>query len=62
MAWSASAWGHSVLRATDLSTHLILARDPILLALRDTLTPGVFLALPAATRLLAEAVAEIGIA
>jgi hypothetical protein len=54
--------GEDLLRATDVTTHLALTRNPLLLALRDTLTPVLFASLPAAAHRLAESLAEMNVA
>ena len=54
--------GEDLLRATDLTTHLALTRNPFLAALRDALTPIVFASLPIAARRLAQALAEMNVA
>jgi hypothetical protein len=54
--------GEALLRTTDLTTRLALTRNPLLLALRDALTPIVFSALPASAHRLAESLAELNIA
>ena len=54
--------GEDLLRATDLTTHLALTRNPLLLALRDTLTPALFASLPVAAHRLAESLAEMNVA
>ncbi|HEX6482987.1 MAG TPA: FAD-dependent monooxygenase [Ktedonobacteraceae bacterium] len=54
--------GEALLRATDLTTHLALTRNPLLLALRDALTPILFSSLPVAAQRLAQTLAEINIA
>jgi 2-polyprenyl-6-methoxyphenol hydroxylase-like FAD-dependent oxidoreductase len=54
--------GDALLRATDLTTHLALTRNPILVALRDALTPVVFASLPTAARRLAQSLGELNVA
>jgi hypothetical protein len=54
--------GDALLRATDLTTHLALTRNPILSALRDALTPMLFSSLPVAAHRLAESLAEMNVA
>jgi 2-polyprenyl-6-methoxyphenol hydroxylase-like FAD-dependent oxidoreductase len=54
--------GESLLRATDLTTHLALTRNPILVALRDALTYAVFAALPVSARRLAQSLGEMNVA
>jgi 2-polyprenyl-6-methoxyphenol hydroxylase-like FAD-dependent oxidoreductase len=54
--------GDALLRATDLTTHLALTRNPVLAALRDALTPVVFAALPVAARRLAQSLGEMNVA
>jgi 2-polyprenyl-6-methoxyphenol hydroxylase-like FAD-dependent oxidoreductase len=54
--------GEALLRATDLTTHLALTRNPVLAALRDALTPVVFASLPIAARRLAQSLGETNVA
>ena len=54
--------GEALLRTTDLTTRLALTRNPLLLALRDALTPILFSSLPPAAHRLAESLAELNIA
>lgn len=54
--------GEALLRSTDLTTRLALTRNPLLLALRDALTPMLFSSLPPAAHRLAESLAELNIA
>ena len=54
--------GEDLLRATDLTTHLALTRNPLLLALRDRLTPVLFASLPVAAHRLAQSLAEMNVA
>ena len=54
--------GEALLRGTDRATRLALTRNPLLLALRDALTPILFSSLPPAAHRLAEAFAELNIA
>lgn len=54
--------GEALLRATDLTTHIALTRNPFLLALRDALTPLLFSSLPVAAHRLTESLAELNIA
>ncbi|HEX6554670.1 MAG TPA: FAD-dependent monooxygenase [Ktedonobacteraceae bacterium] len=54
--------GEALLRSTDLTTRLALTRNPLLLALRDALTPILFSSLPPAAHRLAESLAELNIA
>jgi 2-polyprenyl-6-methoxyphenol hydroxylase-like FAD-dependent oxidoreductase len=54
--------GEALLRATDLTTHLALTRNPVLAALRDLLTPVLFASLPMAARRLAQSLGEMNVA
>jgi 2-polyprenyl-6-methoxyphenol hydroxylase-like FAD-dependent oxidoreductase len=54
--------GEALLRATDLTTHLALTRNPVLAALRDMLTPVLFASLPLAARRLAQSLGEMNVA
>jgi 2-polyprenyl-6-methoxyphenol hydroxylase-like FAD-dependent oxidoreductase/quercetin dioxygenase-like cupin family protein len=54
--------GEALLRATDLTTHLALLRNPVLLAIRDALTPVLFASLPLASRRLAQSLGETNVA
>ncbi len=54
--------GEALLRATDLTTHIALTRNPFLSALRDALAPILFSSLPVAAHRLTESLAELNIA
>ncbi|HEX4205187.1 MAG TPA: FAD-dependent monooxygenase [Ktedonobacteraceae bacterium] len=54
--------GETLLRGTYLTTSLALTRNPLLVALRDTLTPILFSSLSPAEHRLAESMAELTIA
>ncbi|MBV8717328.1 MAG: FAD-dependent monooxygenase [Chloroflexi bacterium] len=54
--------GDALLRATDLTTHLALTRNPFMAWLRDALTPMVFASLPVAAHRLAQSLAEMNVA
>jgi 2-polyprenyl-6-methoxyphenol hydroxylase-like FAD-dependent oxidoreductase len=54
--------GEALLRATDLTTHLALTRNPLLRVLRDALTPVIFASLPLAARRLAQSLGELNVA
>jgi 2-polyprenyl-6-methoxyphenol hydroxylase-like FAD-dependent oxidoreductase len=53
--------GEALLRATDLTTHLALTRNPVLAAARDILTPLLFASLPLAARRLAQSLGELNV-